>query len=31
LIGAGLILLLIYKPQGFFREHRLRVDKGDTK
>jgi ABC-type branched-subunit amino acid transport system permease subunit len=26
IIGAGLILLLIYRPQGFFREYRLRVD-----
>jgi branched-chain amino acid transport system permease protein len=26
MIGAGLILLLIYRPQGFFREYRLRAD-----
>jgi len=26
IIGAGLIALLIYRPQGFFREYRLRVD-----
>jgi len=26
IIGAGLILLLIYRPQGFFREYRLRAD-----
>ena len=26
IIGAGLILLLIYRPQGFFREYRRRVD-----
>ena len=26
IIGAGLILLLIYRPRGFFREYRLRVD-----
>jgi branched-chain amino acid transport system permease protein len=26
IIGVGLILLLIYRPQGFFREYRLRVD-----
>jgi len=25
LIGVGLILLLIYRPQGFFREYRLRA------
>ena len=25
IIGAGLILLLIYRPQGFFREYRLRA------
>jgi len=26
IIGVGLILLLIYKPQGFMREHRLQTD-----
>jgi ABC-type branched-subunit amino acid transport system permease subunit len=26
IIGVGLILLLIYRPQGFFREYRLRLD-----
>jgi branched-chain amino acid transport system permease protein len=26
IIGAGLILLLIYRPRGFFREYRLRAD-----
>jgi ABC-type branched-subunit amino acid transport system permease subunit len=26
IVGAGLILLLIYRPRGFFREYRLRVD-----
>jgi len=26
IIGVGLILLLIYRPQGFFREYRLRAD-----
>jgi ABC-type branched-subunit amino acid transport system permease subunit len=26
IIGVGLILLLIYRPQGFFREYRLRTD-----
>ncbi len=26
IIGAGLIMLLIYKPQGFLREYRLQVD-----
>ena len=26
IIGAGLILLLIYRPQGFMREYRLQVD-----
>ena len=26
IIGAGLIALLIYRPQGFFREYRLRAD-----
>ena len=25
IIGVGLILLLIYRPQGFFREYRLRA------
>jgi ABC-type branched-subunit amino acid transport system permease subunit len=28
LIGAGLILLLIYRPQGFCGEYRLRAGKG---
>ncbi len=26
IIGVGLILLLIFRPQGFLREHRLQVD-----
>jgi len=26
IIGVGLILLLIYRPRGFFREYRLRAD-----
>jgi branched-chain amino acid transport system permease protein len=26
IIGAGLIMLLIYRPQGFLREYRLQVD-----
>jgi len=26
IIGSGLILLLIYRPRGFFREYRLRAD-----
>jgi branched-chain amino acid transport system permease protein len=26
IIGVGLILLLIYRPQGFFREYRLQAD-----
>jgi branched-chain amino acid transport system permease protein len=26
IIGVGLILLLIYRPQGFMREYRLRVE-----
>ena len=26
IIGVGLIMLLIYKPQGFLREYRLQVD-----
>ena len=26
IIGVGLILLLIYRPQGFMREYRLQVD-----
>jgi branched-chain amino acid transport system permease protein len=30
MIGVGLILLLIFRPQGFLREHRLRVDLGDA-
>jgi len=25
IIGVGLILLLIYRPQGFMREYRLKV------
>jgi ABC-type branched-subunit amino acid transport system permease subunit len=28
IIGVGLILLLIYRPHGFMREHRLNVDLG---
>jgi ABC-type branched-subunit amino acid transport system permease subunit len=28
IIGVGLILLLIFRPQGFLREHRLQVDLG---
>lgn len=30
IIGVGLILLLIYRPQGFLREHRLQVALGDA-
>ncbi|HSD42112.1 MAG TPA: branched-chain amino acid ABC transporter permease [Burkholderiales bacterium] len=30
IIGVGLILLLIFRPQGFLREHRLQVDLGDA-
>ena len=26
IIGVGLIVLLIYRPQGFMREYRLQVD-----
>ena len=26
IIGVGLIMLLIYKPQGYLREYRLQVD-----
>jgi branched-chain amino acid transport system permease protein len=26
IIGVGLILLLVFRPQGFLREHRLQVD-----
>jgi ABC-type branched-subunit amino acid transport system permease subunit len=30
IIGVGLILLLIFRPQGFLREHRLQVDLGNA-
>ena len=30
IIGVGLILLLIFRPQGFLREHRLQVDLDDA-
>ncbi|NVO58601.1 branched-chain amino acid ABC transporter permease [Rhodobacteraceae bacterium B1Z28] len=30
LIGVGLILLLIYRPQGFMREYRLQAKDGDV-
>ncbi|MGH8680427.1 MAG: branched-chain amino acid ABC transporter permease [Burkholderiales bacterium] len=28
IIGVGLILLLVYRPHGFLREHRLNIDRG---
>jgi branched-chain amino acid transport system permease protein len=31
IIGVGLILLLIFRPQGFLREHQLRVDTSSGK